>query len=185
MAEDLPTPIDGEVQSQLERLRQQQTANERDIWTLEDQTKLEQELAQITPNPLYVNEDFPDIEVALGGGQKTMVHDVNNFPMILAAIDTLRRGEVPEDVFSRMFAHLASERKYVEIFETLEARFPAGYKRIRLLEAARMKKDSAELQKTKEELDEERYQRSQIYTAAADIARELDPNYNLALLTRT
>jgi hypothetical protein len=83
--------------------------------------------------------------------------------------------------FEATYAAVANERRYIEIFDRLETAFPALYKRsIQIFRA------SAEAPLPGVDLsdDEKAFVQSQAYSAAAKLAQEIDPNYNLDFLRR-
>lgn len=183
-------PIGGEVHRQMDRLKQISgdisTTPELD-WTEEDEARLQEELARVEFVPAHANPLVSDTVVKVRG-REFPIHGYQNFPMALEIVHRLQQGAVKlgQSPFEDAYATAAPDRKYMEIFEALKAKYPALYKKTLQLERDRQGLQSAQFTGVvpKEQKDEEDYYKSQAYSAAAQIARELDPNYDLQNLTR-
>lgn len=177
-------PIDDEVQRRLAEARAKSTAQPESLgWTEEDQAKLEEELARIKFVPEHANPDFSDRTVVFGG-RELPVHYSNNFAMILGIVDTLRQGIQPKPKsFEAMYSEDMTQRRYLEIFGKLESEFPALYKRILQLDNERRAK-IVNVGLSDDDRAEREYIRSQGYSAAAQIAKSIDPEYDLGYLYR-
>ena len=175
---DLQDTLREQLRVAADRLRQPITDPE---WTPEDQAELNAELARIVFNPNYANPDYPDRKVKVAG-EEANIHGYNNFPMVLSIVDKLRRSKEPPkgNSFEAAYAAVADERRYLEISEALEKTFPVLYKRsIQLFESAGEPMDHLGRKISEDEVV---FIQSQAYSAAADLARQLDPDYDLAFL---
>jgi hypothetical protein len=175
---DLQDDLHDQLQEAIERSKQP-TVNEE--WTPEDQADLNAEMARIPFNPKHANPDFADRTVVIDD-EEVQVHFYNNFPMLMTILDTLRNSDEQSNLglFEAAYAAVSQERRYFEIFDALEKSFPALLKRTKQLFANRG--ESTKLGSREVTADERAYIYSQAYGAAADIARGLDPGYNLAYL---
>lgn len=172
--------IGDEVHKQLRRLQDQDPAGDQDIWSEADEAELQQEIQAIFFNPSLSNPNYPDRSVTVQG-RKEPIHFVNNFPMILVVMDKVRHGQEPppERSFEAIYAAVAAERKYVEIFDRMESNYPALYKKIRLMEG---QKEAHALERSEEARNLRDYHKSKAFAAAAGIAYQLDPGYDMTLL---
>jgi hypothetical protein len=175
-------PIGEEVEGQLAHLQAMAAHEdaEQTEWTQEDEAKLQEELASIEFNPAYKTL-LPEITLEHMG---VRVHNPNNFIMIMGIVDGLSEGKIhPKDSFEEAYAAEAETRKYREISGRLKAEYPAIYKKILQIHQ-QIFVQKVHLPLNDLEKEERHYLRSQAYIAAANIARGIDPNYNVAFLDR-
>lgn len=172
------SPIGDEVRKQLEDLKSK--APETDAV---DAEALEEELGRIQFKPEHAT-DIADTEVVVGGVKKP-AHVVRNFLMITNIVNNIMTGQMPDGPsFEAAYAEAAEERKYLEVYGRLREIYPTLYAYLAALytelqKQRQQRKDEPYLTATNLMNDEERYRASQAYEAAAQIARELDPQYNL------
>lgn len=168
-----------QLQEVIGRSKQSPTEEE---WTPEEQAELNSELAKIPFSSVHANPDFSDRTVTVGG-EATQIHAYNNFPMILSVVDMLRHSKkIPQlPPVESTYLEVANERRYPEIFGALEAAYPAIYKRTKQIFSSRGQTapPGPELS-----ADEKAFVQSQAYSAAAHLAQEVDPNYNLDFLRK-
>ncbi|MBX4197257.1 hypothetical protein KW801_01725 [Candidatus Saccharibacteria bacterium] len=124
------------------------------------------------------------------------VHQTRNFPAIFTAADMLVKRLTPRnpEPIARLVLNSSRSALYREIFEGFKMGTPALYARMRevavnLREQEKLlsSKDISEEQKnirlaTDEEKAEWAWIASNSYVAAADIARSIDPKFNLGYL---
>lgn len=190
MGEDLSN-LSGEIENQLKAIRLREARA-----SAVDPHRLAAELARIEFKPEYAT-DLGIIRVNLGNWSPA-VHRTHNFPIIFAAGDRLIRRRRPnsQDPIEMAVFEAAPSAGYHEILRRLKMDHPALYRRMRevtenLSEQKRLEysnlsqTEKAIRAATEEEKAEWAYIDSSTYGAAADIARSIDPDYNLELLYLT
>lgn len=175
-------PIGDEVDKQLDRLRQS-TGNEPDeepIWTGEDQARLEEEMAKIELSPAFWPPEFKPVELK---GMGITIPQTSNFAMILGIANGIRKGKEPKDMFEAAYAEEAGPRRLIEVFDRLEAEYPALYKKAeQIYQLVNVRKRRPE--PNSPEAEQTLLITAKAYVAAAMIAQEIDPNYDLGFLYR-
>lgn len=145
-----------------------------------EQQKLWHELDGVAFNPDFADPERPDRVVTIRGRQ-VRLHHYNNFPYILSSVDDMLHMRPPRDIFAQQIYDDAEKARYQTVFAVLRHQLPAAYKRA--LEI------NAEIERRKSEglpsqllTEEDIYVVSQVFGAAASLARQLDPAYDLSNL---
>jgi hypothetical protein len=184
-----PKHIGDEVQAQLDRLQGSEPTAE-----LIGTEELDREAASIVFDPTY-ETPFPRDPVVIDGVEKK-IHGTSSFTRVFGLMDYFLSGGQadPNDILQLSYKGSVQERKYDQIFPSLQAQYPMLYKKIKQIydevEARRqankgVEKFSEMSQKdfgTEEEIAQRDYYRSVAYQAAAQIARSIDPEYPLSNL---
>lgn len=179
-----PNDLQADLHQQLREVIDRSKAPTTDIeWTPEEQAELQAELARNTFNPEYANPDNPDRKIKIDGEQVDG-YWYNNFPVILSVMDRLNNSQDPIslDSFEQMYATVAESRRYPELFAMLQHSSPALYKRA--LQLFRSKDAPTDHRGRELSENEVIFIHSQAYSAAAALARRLDPNYDLDYLRK-
>lgn len=176
------TGLQNDLMEQLRRAKERaKHPLEDEPWSAEQESELQSELGRIDFDNDFYPPDFNPMTVVIDG-EEVKLPDFNSFPMKLMVIDGLRHSQQspPEDTMESVIHQRAPERLYYEIADQLQRTFPKTYKRaVQLYKAAHEGKTGPVL---RPDDDRVKYIYAKAYTAAARIARELDPQYDLAYL---
>lgn len=171
MADDFEQ-IGPEVERQLGEI--QRTANDPEL------QQLWEELERVPFNPDFEDPDRRGRTVIINGHTKPVYH-YNNFPILLSRVEDELSLRPPRDEFARAIISTAEEKRLQVIFGVLRHQLPRAYQRV--LEIDRQIQATAGGDQPPAPLsDEDKYTVSQVYGEAASLARQLDPNYDLAYL---
>lgn len=149
--------------------------------TVGQDPQLNEELARIPFLP-ELGSDYKRDMTVIYQGQRMPVHDFNNFPIKLVAINDFLNHEKPKDTYAEALISAAEEMRYQPIFSVFRHQFPAVYKKVLEIQSERQARKAEQGPPGYDLRDEETYIVSQGYGAAAMLARELDQNYNLSFL---